>query len=110
MRKLLLQPCVVVTLALWLGLNASAAFGDNVGTSLNDHDTALRAFEHGEVLPLESVLFEVCKAVRGEVVGIALEQERGNWVYQIKVIAPGSSMVEMHVDARTARIFEIKGK
>nr|CCD32092.1 Conserved hypothetical protein [Methylocystis sp. SC2] len=109
MQKVLLQSRLVVTLALWLGLNG-AAVGDDAGKSGNDHDIALRAFEHGEVLPLESVLSEVRKAVRGEVVGIELEQERGNWVYQIKVIAPGSSMVEMHVDARTARIFEIKGK
>lgn len=99
-------------LVLWPGFNVGGAFGEGINKRLNDHDTALRAFERGEVLPLEAVLSEVRKAVRGEVVGIELERERGNgnWVYEFKIIAPGSIMVEVYVDARTAEILKARGE
>lgn len=109
MHKSLVQGCVSPMLALWLALNACAAFADDVGKRRQDHDAALTAVQHGEVLPLEAVLSEARKAVRGEVVGVELERARGNWVYEIKIIASGNSMVQIYVDARTTKILEIKG-
>lgn len=97
-------------LALFAGLNASVTFGDEPRKSREDHDIAFGALERGEILPLETVLSEVRKAIRGEVVGIELKWEHWIWVYEIKIIAPGSSMIEAHVDARTAKILETRGK
>ncbi len=110
MRKIFRGTSVGVVFALSWGFAASVTFGDEVGKSRGDHDIALEALERGEILPLETVLSEVRKTIHGEVVGIELERERETWLYRIKIIAPGNSMIEAHVDARTAKVLETRGK
>ena len=110
MRKMLRQTRVVVMAAFCAGLSASVTFGDEEGKSREGHDIAREALERGEILPLETVLSEVRKAIRGEVVGVELEREHGTWVYEIKIIASGNFIVEVSVDARTAKVLETRGK
>ncbi len=84
-------------------LAAPAAFAR--GRRDHDHDRAREALERGEALPLAEVLARVRPELGGEVVGVDFERERGGrWIYEFKVIGPTGRLVEVHVDAATARV------
>jgi uncharacterized membrane protein YkoI len=104
-----LTPLVALVLASAPGLLHAREGG--TGRGQVDHDAALQAFEQGKVLRLETVLSEIRKSIRGEVVGIALTNggESGEWVYEFKILAPGNLMVEVYADARTAVILSPGG-
>jgi uncharacterized membrane protein YkoI len=76
----------------------------------HDHDIARGALERGEIAPLEEVLAEVRKTATGQIMGIKLEREHGKWVYEFRILGAEGSMLEVHADARTKEILEIKGK
>ncbi|WP_051465469.1 PepSY domain-containing protein [Methylosinus sp. LW3] len=103
-------PLIALVLASAPGLSQAREAG--AGRGQVDHDGALQAFEQGKVLRLETVLSEIRKSVRGEVVGIALTNggESGEWVYEFKILAPGNLMVEVYADARTAAILSPQGR
>lgn len=69
-----------------------------------DHDRAREALERGEALPLADILARVRPELGGEVVGVSFEREGGRWIYEFKVIEPTGRMVEVKVDAATARV------
>ena len=69
-----------------------------------DHDRARHAVERGEALRLADILSRVRDDLGGEIVGVSFERSRGRWVYEFKVIRPGGSLVEIHVDAASAQI------
>jgi uncharacterized membrane protein YkoI len=74
-----------------------------------DHDRAREALERGEALPLTDILARVRPALGGEVVGVSFKRDRdngGRWIYEFKVIRPDGRLVEMDVDARTARVLK----
>lgn len=70
----------------------------------HDHDRARAALERGEALPLAEVLARVRPELGGEVVGVDLDRDDGRWIYEFKVIGPAGRLVEVHVDAATARV------
>lgn len=69
-----------------------------------DHDRARAALERGEVRPLDEILAAAAAEVPGEVVELELEREHGRWVYELKVIAPDGRVLEVMVDAASARV------
>ena len=72
---------------------------------------ALRAaVAAGELLPLAEVLNRVQPSVKGDIIGIEAEFERGVWLYEIKVIEPAGRLIEYYVDPRTAEIVKIEEK
>ncbi|MBB1126150.1 PepSY domain-containing protein [Thiospirillum jenense] len=77
-----------------------------------DHDHARFALERGEVRPLADILAQVTAAVPGEVVSVEFERQhhhgRGNWQYEIKVLAPNGRLREVCVDAASGRILTIE--
>lgn len=78
------------------------------------HDRARQALEAGEVLPLRTILERVERQHPGQVVDVELERERGNaggrWVYEVKVLRSGGSLVKLKVDARDGTILGGKYK
>ncbi len=94
------------TLLTALLLSLPAAAGDH-----HDHDRARRAVEAGEVLPLRQVLDRVAAAGhRGEVLEVELERERGAWVYEIRMLAPGGRILDLEVDAATGVLRRREGR
>src|SRR6478609_6009017 len=72
-----------------------------------DHDQARMALERGEALPLADILARLRPELGGEVVGVDFERERGGrWIYEFKVIGPAGRLVEVLVDAATARVLK----
>lgn len=96
MRKTL----VIATLLAAAALTplASLADGDH------DHDRARAALRAGEVLPLHVVLERVAKDHPGNVLEVELEREKGQWIYELKILQSGGGLLKLKVDARTAAI------
>lgn len=74
-----------------------------------DHERARRALECGEVMPLADVLAAVRPHISGKIIETEIEREDGIWVYEFKFIDAGGRLVEVHVDAGTARILKNEG-
>jgi uncharacterized membrane protein YkoI len=72
----------------------------------DDADRALRALQRGEVRPLAEILAEVEAELGGEIVGVEFEREEGRHVYEFEVVTPAGRLVEVYVDAATARVLE----
>lgn len=79
---------------------ASLADGDH------DHDRARAALQAGEVLPLPVVLERVSRDYPGNVLEVELEREKGLWIYELKILQSGGSLLRLKVDARTAELIK----
>ena len=69
-----------------------------------DHDRARRALEAGEILPLKTVLETLARDTPGQVMEVELERKGERWVYEIKLLRAGGSLVKLRVDARDGTI------
>lgn len=88
-----------------IALACAAAVAGTAGAD-DDHERARRALERGEVMPLSEVLAALEPRIDGEIVSTEFEREDGAWVYEIKYIDRGGRLVELYVDARTARVLK----
>ena len=77
---------------------------------LIDHDRARQALEAGEILPLKTVLENVGRDMPGQVMEVELERQGARWVYEIKLLRPGGSLVKLLVDASDGTIIARRGR
>ncbi|MCC6195796.1 MAG: PepSY domain-containing protein [Burkholderiales bacterium] len=75
----------------------------------HDHDRARQALQAGEIMPLKAILERVERDTPGQVIDVELERGAGRWIYEIKVLAAGGSIVELEIDARDGSILKRKG-
>lgn len=68
------------------------------------HDRARHALVAGEILPLKTVLEILHRDTPGQVMEVELERKNARWVYEIKLLRPGGSLVKLKVDASTGTI------
>lgn len=66
-----------------------------------DNQLARRAVKHGDAAPLESIMVKAKPLLKGDVVGIKLEQHFGVWMYEFRVVDAKGHMQYIHVDAKT---------
>lgn len=92
-----MQRVFITLLALALG---SGGLQVALASGTHDHDRARRAVEAGEVLPLKTVLERVEREHPGQVMEVELEREGGRWLYEIKILQSGGSLLKLEVDAR----------
>ena len=101
--------------ALLLPLFAALlACGSGASSASDDHERARQALEAGAVLPLRTILERVERECPGQVIDVELErgQEKNLelWIYKVKVLRPGGSLVKLKVDARDGTIIGRKAK
>ena len=101
---------LILGCAVLAAAGPAAADDENEYEEQHDHDQAREAVEHGEALPLDTVLAAVEKKVVGEVVGIEFEKNDGVWVYEIKVVDAAGHVIEILADAKTAAIIRVEGE
>lgn len=91
-------------------LAALLAAGSSAGIAGDDHDRARQALEAGEVLPLRTILERVERDYPGQVIDVELEREKGaeRWIYELKILRSGGSLVRLKVDARDGSIIGSK--
>jgi uncharacterized membrane protein YkoI len=94
----------LIRFASWgaAALAASPAIADRNG----EHDSARRAVELGEALPLVDILAKVRHDLGGEIVGVSFKRKQDRWLYEFKVVEPGGRLVEVYVDAATGRVLK----
>lgn len=73
-----------------------------------DQDGARQAVKRGDAAPFARIFAKVGPQIRGEIVGQKLEQHRGVWVYEFRVVAPDGHVQFLHFDAKTGRPFQVK--
>ena len=91
-------------------LAALLAGGSSAGIAGDDHDRARQALEAGEVLPLRTILERVERDYPGQVIDVELEREKGveRWIYEVKILRTGGSLIKLKVDARDGSIIGSK--
>lgn len=98
---------------LWLLLCTSALLlVSQPGQADDDHDRARQALESRQILPLRSILERVEKTYPGQVIDVEFEQDkdRGPWIYEIKLLRSGGSLIKLKVDARDGTIIGVRPK
>ncbi len=73
-----------------------------------DQDGARAAVKRGDARPFEQILAKARPVIQGEIVGQKLEQHRGQWLYEFRVVAPDGHMHYVHFDARSGRPIDVK--
>jgi uncharacterized membrane protein YkoI len=95
-------------------LLASALLAAPALASDKDHDRAREAVKAGQVMPLRSVLERLEREHPGQVLDVELDLEKEGgverWVYEIKLLRQGGSLVKLEVDARTGAVISRKLK
>jgi hypothetical protein len=74
----------------------------------DDQETARKALENKEILPLSTVLARIEENFTGDVVEIELERKRGIWVYEIEIIDTDGRVRDIDVDGRTGEVITIE--
>ncbi|UTD29384.1 PepSY domain-containing protein [Bradyrhizobium sp. WD16] len=75
-----------------------------------DQDEIRRAVERGEIRPLTDLLAIVRSKLPGDITGVEIERQNGQWIYEFHVVDSKGRLVDVHVDARTGDIGEIREK
>lgn len=75
-----------------------------------DHDRARAALRAGEVVPLRDILAVVEQEFRGEMLEIELDEKRRRFVYEVKLLTPDGSIIELYYDARTKALLKAEGR
>lgn len=68
---------------------------------------ARAAVQRGDAAPFEKILKEARPRIQGEIMGQLLEQHRGVWLYEFRILAPDGHIKYLHFDARTGRYVEL---
>lgn len=97
-----------LVLAVWVWLVCSVVALPAWSGSRDDHERALEAVQSGQVLPLTTVLERLGREHPGQVLGIELEREEGQWIYEIKLLSADGQLMKLKLDARTAEVLRMK--
>ena len=79
------------------------------GRERRDHERARAALEAGEIRPLSDLLAEVERRFRGRVIEAELEQDDGQWLYDIKILPPNGRVFDVELDAATGALIRSRG-
>ena len=73
---------------------------------LQDQEFARRALQEGRARPLADILAIAKDNIRGEVIGVELEERAGAMIYELRVLRPNGELVELYLDALTAAVLK----
>jgi hypothetical protein len=76
---------------------------------LQDHEFARRALQEGRARPLADILTVAKDNIRGEVIGVELEERAGAMIYELRVLRSNGELVELYLDALTAAVLKQGG-
>ena len=102
-RRTLASLVMLMTLAL-------PGSGVSFAADKPDHDRARQAVEAGDVLPLRTILDRVEREYPGQVMEVDLDREKGEWVYEIKLLRKGGVLMKLKIQARDGIIIGFKEK
>ena len=94
-------------LLIWMMLAMSGTGVSNAADN-SDHERARQAVEAGDVLPLRTILDRVEREYPGQVMEVELDREKGEWVYEIKLLRKGGVLMKLKIHARDGTILDFK--
>ncbi|WP_084153958.1 PepSY domain-containing protein [Simplicispira psychrophila] len=107
-RCSLVHPVRHCALLVWVWLVCSLGAAPAWSGSHDDHERALQAVQSGQVLPLTTVLERLGREHPGQVLEVELEQDDGQWIYEIKLLSADGQLMKLKLDARTAQVLRLK--
>jgi uncharacterized membrane protein YkoI len=75
-----------------------------IATARSQQEEAREALRQGLVRPLEDVLAEARKLIRGDIVEIEFEREDERFIYEIEYVAEDGHLMEIKIDAKTLAV------
>jgi len=96
-------------LFIWI-LVAMLGTGVSYAADNADHERARQAVEAGDVLPLRTILDRVEREYPGQVMEVELDREKGEWVYEVKLLRKGGALMKLKILARDVTILDFKEK
>jgi hypothetical protein len=96
-------------LLIWMML-AMSGTGVSYAADNSDHERARQAVEAGDVLPLRTILDRVEGEYPGQGMEVELDREKGEWVYEIKLLRKGGVLMKLKIQARDGTILGFKEK
>ena len=96
------NPLLLGTIPLLLLLFGNAAFGSD------DHETARRLSDAGEILSLETILQRAQQYQPGRVLEVEFDNDRGQYIYEVEILNAKGVVWELELDARTGQLLERK--
>ena len=69
----------------------------------DDHEEAKRLVESGEILSLQEILVKVRDIQPGKVLEIELESKRNIKIYEIELLQPDGTVLELKFDAKSGQ-------
>ena len=101
-------------IAIWLtglALALALAIGPGAGRAdESDHEQAGQGLQAGKVLTLRSGLDMDERDFPGQVVKVEFEEDDGIFLYEIRLLQPGGSLVKLKIDARDGTVLGMKGR
>lgn len=101
-------PLVLMVLMALVWLACSLGAAPAWSGSRDDHERALQAVQAGQVLALTTVLERLGREHPGQVLEVELECDKGQWIYEIKLLSPDGQLMKLKLDARTAQVLRLK--
>lgn len=97
-----LGAAMLLMLVLGLAVVVPAQAGER------DHERARAAVQAGQILPLPQLLQRVAASHPGTVLEVELEQDKGRWIYELKLLQPQGQLTRLEVDARTGEVLKAR--
>ncbi len=97
MGRLIRQTLLVIALLTvgWQGVSPALA---------DDHDQAYELRKSGKILPLEQILKQNRGAIKGKVLEVELERNRGTYVYEVLMLDSKGEVWEIYFDAASGKM------
>lgn len=100
----------------WLmcGLAALVVLGLTLPAVWPDADEERDRFEQGiaagSIAPVQLLLARVREDFTGRVLKLELEEEDGQWIYEVKWLTPVGTVLKLYYDASDLALLEVKGR
>ncbi len=107
LRALPVLGTAALVAALWSGLAGKPpqAFAHE-----SDHELARQALQQGKVLPLRTVLDQVERDYRGQVIKVEFEHDDGRFIYELRVLQADGRMLKLKVNAVDGQVLGVRQK
>jgi hypothetical protein len=89
---------------------ATGVSGPSTAREESDYLNARKAYNSGQVKPLYEVISSVRKELGGNVIGVRFRRGGGSPKYELKMVSAKGALVTVTVNARNAKILNVKGR
>lgn len=107
LRALPVLGTAALAAALWSGLAGELPLAHS---DESDHELARQALQQGKVLPLRTVLDQVERDYRGQVIKVEFEHDDGRFIYELRVLQADGRMLKLKVNAVDGKVLSVRQK